>query len=105
MRQIADVLRDLTGGQTYDELNAALAEVVGAVVRTRKAGEISIKLKIKANGETSVMIVDEIKTKVPQEARGETLFFTTSNGDLIRDDPRQSKLPLREVPEAQPRSA
>lgn len=105
MRSIADVLRDLTGGQTYDELNAALAEVVGAVTKTRKAGEVSLKLKIKANGESSVMITDEIKTKVPQDTRGETLFFTTANGDLIRDDPRQSKLPLREIPDAQMRSA
>lgn len=104
-RQIADILRDLTGGQTYEHLNTALSDVVQGVLDTGKVGELSIKLKIKANGEHSVIITDEVKTKVPEKSRGETLFFATSGGSLLREDPRQEKLPLRAVSEAIPRSA
>lgn len=104
-RQIADVLRDLAGGQTYENLNSALTDVVQAVLDTHKVGEISITLKIKANGENSVIVTDTIKTKVPERSRGETLFFTTSAGSLLRSDPRQADLPLRSVASAIPQAA
>lgn len=96
-RPFADILRELGGGGVYDDLTAGLAEIVAAVQETRKVGELSIKLKIKPNGENSVMVSEEIKTKVPQATRGDTLFFTTSSGSLVRQDPRQQDLPLRRV--------
>ena len=101
-RQFADVLRDLGGGATYDELTARLAEVVEAVTTTRKIGEISIKLKVKPNGDSGVIVADEIKSKVPEPARGDTVFFVTAGGSLVRQDPRQQDLPLRRVGEAIP---
>lgn len=103
-RPFADVLRELGSGNTYDDLTAKLAEVVEAVTETRKAGEISIKLKVKPNGDT-VIIADEIKTKIPEPTRGETVFFVTSGGSLVRQDPRQENLPLRRVEAAVPGSA
>jgi hypothetical protein len=103
MRAFADVLRDLAGGSTYEELGTRLTEVVQAVMETRKSGTLTIALKIKPNGESSVIITDEIKSKVPEGTRGETLFFATAGGTLVRDDPRQEKLPLRAVADAIPR--
>lgn len=104
-RQFADVLRDLGGGNTYDELTARLAEVVEAVTETHKMGEISIKLKIKPNGDSGVIVTDEIKAKVPEATRGDTVFFVTSGGSLVRQDPRQQDLPLRQVPGSIPEAA
>lgn len=103
-RPFADVLRELSAGNTYEELTAALSEVVQAVIETRKQGTISISLKIKPNGDNAVMISDEIKTKVPTPVRGDTVFFATSGGSLVRQDPRQQDLPLRRVAEATPGS-
>lgn len=96
-RAFADVVRDLAAGKTYDELTAGLAEVVEAVLHTRKVGELSLKITVRPNGEGSVRITDEIKAKVPQPTRGETLFFALEGGGLVRNDPRQADLPLREV--------
>lgn len=104
-RAFADVLRDLAGGTTYEELGTRLTEVVQAVMETRKTGSLTIALKVKPNGESSVIITDEIKSKIPEGTRGETLFFATSAGTLVRDDPRQEKLPLRSVPDAKPARA
>lgn len=104
-RPFADVLRELGAGSTYDDLTAQLAEVVEAVVQTRKVGELSIKLKVKPNGEGSVIIADEIKAKVPEPARGDSVFFVTSGGSLVRQDPRQADLPLRRVDAAVPGAA
>lgn len=104
-RPFADVLRELGGGSVYDDLTAQLAEVVDGVNQTRKVGEISIKLKIKPNGENSVMVSSEVKAKVPEPPRGDTVFFTTASGSLVRQDPRQADLPLRRVDGAVPGSA
>lgn len=96
-RPFADVLRELSGGKVYEDLTTQLGEVVTAVMETGKAGEVSVKLSIKSNGEGSVRVLADVKQKVPQPNMGETLFFATSSGSLVRNDPRQPELPLREV--------
>lgn len=98
-RPFADVVRELGSGRTYEDLTHGLAEVVEAVMATRKGGELTLKMSIKPNGEGSVRITDDVKIKVPQPTRGDTLFFATAEGSLIRNDPRQDSLPLREVAE------
>ena len=95
--QIADVLRQLAGGSVYDDANAKLAEIVEAVKETRKAGELTIKLKISPNGDGSVKVHEDVKAKVPELSRGDTVFFVTSGGILSRNDPRQGDLPLKVV--------
>jgi hypothetical protein len=92
-----DTLADL--GALPDELTAALQLVVEAVVSARKNGSITLTLKIKPNGEHGVEIEDEVKFKAPAPARAKKFMFVTEDFSLIRNDPRQAKLPLREVGE------
>lgn len=101
-RPFADVLRDLAGGKTYEEAGSELANVVQAVMETGKVGSLTLTLKIKPNGEHSVIMTDSITARVPQGNRGETLFYATSGGSLVREDPRQEKLPLRQVEGTRP---
>ncbi|GHA15344.1 hypothetical protein GCM10007989_07640 [Devosia pacifica] len=96
-RAFADVLRELSGGTIYEDLGTQLGEVVTGVLETGKVGELSLKLSIKPNGEGSVQVIPDIKQKVPKQAVGSTLFFATSSGSLLRNDPRQTEMPLREV--------
>lgn len=96
-RPFADVVRELAGGRIYDDLTTQLGEVVTAVLETGKVGDLSLKLSIKSNGEGSVRVLADVKAKVPTATVGETLFFATSGGSLVRNDPRQPELPLREV--------
>lgn len=96
-RAFADVIRELCGGKVYEDLTTQLGEVVTAVMETGKVGELSLKLSIKSNGEGSVRVLADVKQKVPAPTLGETLFFATTTGSLIRNDPRQPELPLREV--------
>lgn len=98
MRSFTDVIGDLRSG-AFNQLNEAMTELVESVIETRKPGEISFKLKIKPNGEGSVEIEDEIKTKIPQAPRGKTIMFVDGDNSLRRTDPRQGDLPLRKVEE------
>lgn len=102
MSSFAEILQQLGGGQVYQDLTDKLTEIVCGVQETRKSGEISIKLTIKPNGEHGVMVAEQVKAKVPERPRGETLFFVNSAGHLMRDDPRQERLPLRRIETAMP---
>ncbi|APX84593.1 hypothetical protein BV511_07635 [Methylorubrum extorquens] len=95
-RPFADVLRELNG-DAYDELTLQLGEVVQAVMKTGKAGSLSLSLKVAANGTGSVTITDDIKVKVPEAARPKTMFFATESGSLMRNNPRQHEMQLRDV--------
>lgn len=98
MRAFGDVLRQISGGELYEDLTGKMTEVVDAVMETGKPGEITLTLKIAKNGESAVLIKDSVKVKVPERARDNAVFYVV-DGDLQREDPRQGKLPLRDVTE------
>ncbi len=95
-RPFADVLRELNG-DAYDEMGLQLGEVVTAVLDTLKSGSITVSLSIKPNGKGAVTVSHDIKAKVPQAASPQTTFFATSSGSLMRRDPNQTEMQLREV--------
>lgn len=100
MASFAEVIQQLGGGQVYQDLGDKLTEIVLAVQDTRKVGEITLNLKIKPNGEYGITVAETVKAKVPERARGETMFFANSAGHLMRNDPRQQDLPLRRIDHA-----
>jgi hypothetical protein len=103
MRLFADVLRDMRGGQSHDELSEALQALVKQCCETGRAGEITYSLSIKpTKSAEAVEITDKIGLKEPRNERGSSLFFVSGTYDLTRNNPRQEKLDLREVPAMQP---
>lgn len=97
MSTFSDIVGSLEGGRAFEQLNDSLIEVVTAVLAHRKVGEITLTVKVSPNGETAVSVVPTIKVKVPEAARAVTTFFADEHGNLLRRDPRQRELPLREV--------
>lgn len=96
MSTFSDVVGSLAGGSTHERLGNHLNDVVQAVIKTGKVGEVTLKLTIRPNGEVGVMITDDIKAKVPELTRGTTAFFSDEHGNLLRRDPRQGDM-FREV--------
>ena len=99
MSNFADVLGGLEGGIALLQLNDQLQELVQAGTKHRKAGEIALTLKVSPNGETAVSVAAAVKAKIPEGARGVTVFFADASGNLLRRNPNQPELPLREVAE------
>lgn len=97
MRALTDVIGDLNRGRTFHELNQELAKVVEAVKATGKGGSLTFSLKIAPNGVDSVELSADIKTKIPVPSQTKTLMFISADNSLVRSDPRQKDLPLREV--------
>lgn len=96
-RGIVDVLGQIDGGAFYHDLNEQFAALVLACAEHGKSGEMTLKLKIKPNGPNSIALVEDVKFKIPTPTRGVSMFFFATDGSLMREDPRQAKLPLREV--------
>lgn len=94
MRLFTDILRDIRRGDVVHKLSEALAEVVRAVLDTDKAGSITLTLNIKPRGKgDNILIIEpKVSTKLPQAELPDAFFYTNLDGDLLRDDPTQTRL-------------
>lgn len=93
-RPFLDLLREHRNGLTHDELSDALSDLVQAVTTERKAGKLTFTLSVKPHGDGAVMVADDLKLTIPRPTKGGSLFFATPEGALVREDPKQHKLPL-----------
>lgn len=94
MKPFTDVLRDIRKGKVVDALTDDLAEVVQAVLDTEKAGELTLKLKVKPQGKGDLCVVIEAKitSKLPHVDMPEGIFFADLDGGLHRDEPNQHQM-------------
>lgn len=95
-KPFTDVIGELEGGDVLRELTAKLYEVGRAVRDTRKDGSLTLNVKVSPTGK-SFLVDAKIVAKVPEHDRPSTTFFMTPEGTLMRNDPNQPRLPLREV--------
>lgn len=94
-RPFFEILKDLRSGRTLEDCAAEMEALVLAVRETRKSGSLTITLKVKppkAGNASYLMIEDSISTKVPKLDHSDTVFFSTKDGGLSRQDPSQQEL-------------
>lgn len=86
-------------GDCLADMSAALREVNKAVKQTGKAASLTLKIRVSPMGSTksAVEVSDEIKTSLPKMPQGTSLFFAGVDGALLKDDPNQQHLDLRQV--------
>ena len=96
-RPFTDVLGELENGYLLKELTSKVYEIVRAVRETRKPGTMKLFVKISPTGRGSVELDAKFDTIEPQHDRPSTTFFVGKDGELMRNDPNQPRLPLREV--------
>ncbi len=98
-RPIVDTLRAVRAGAMLDEAADKLNEVVRTVRDTGRAAKLTIELTVSRTTRSghTLTISDKVITKLPEAGAGETLLFADEHGDLFTEDPKQTKLPLREV--------
>lgn len=91
----------MSKGSLDSELTEELAELVKSISLHRKKGSITLTLNIKpevVQGEvTNVTITPEVKSKRPSPTRLSARMYPTYEGDLLRNDPDQGELELREI--------
>lgn len=99
VRPFADVLRDLGRAVVIDEAGVQLQQLVNTVSETGKKGRLVLTVEVgpmKGN-EAAVLVQAKTDLKLPASEPVAGVFFPDEHGNLRRDDPRQTAIPLREV--------
>jgi len=80
-----------------DLASEKLAELIAAVTSHGKAGSFTMKLDIKPSTAGALAVRGDVKITKPKGLPPETLLWATPDGNLMSEDPRQTKLELRGV--------
>lgn len=104
IRPFADILREIRRGDLHDELGSALQEVVAACTATGKKGVLTLKLTVQPDGAV-LLITDDYDGKPPKPERSSSIFYADDSANLVRNDPRQQSLGLREADPPQRKAA
>lgn len=98
-RPFAAWLQEQRNGGLHDELSDALGELVAVCVQTGKKGSLTLRVSISPQkDEETVLVLDDVKLTAPKHDSRPSLYFPDADGNLLRNNPRQPSLPLREVP-------
>lgn len=96
-KPFTDTLGELESGQFHYDLTEAVYNIIQAVMETRKAGALKIKLDFAPTSKGTVAVAAAFDAKIPEHDRNSTTFFVGKDLALLRKDPNQPELPLREV--------
>ena len=100
---ITETLKHIGGGVFIDTASDKMAELVQAVSDSGKAGSLTITISVKPATRGGAMhLTGKYTLKKPAEEPMEALLFATPEGNLVADDPKQSKLDLK-APEEKPK--
>ena len=97
VRPITDTLRHLEAGCLIDEASELLADLVKAVDATGKTGSLTLTLKLRKATAGALAVTGSVSVKKPAEPAIESLLFATPEGNLMTEDPRQTKLDLKPI--------
>lgn len=95
IRPFDQVIRDINGGRLVAELTDELTDVIAAVRRSGKAGEIRLTLKLKPRGDMNeqLEVIPTVKGSKPEASRPISIFFVNEDNGLQREDPYQHWIP------------
>ena len=80
-----------------DHAGSMFSELVNAVVSTNKAGTLTMKISIKPSTAGALATKADVSMSKPKGLPPESLMWPTPEGNLVAEDPRQTKLDLKPV--------
>ena len=80
-----------------DHAGEEFGKLINAVVTNGKAGSITMKIDIKPSTAGALAVKATVATKIPKGLPPESLLWPTPEGNLMAEDPRQTRLDLKPV--------
>jgi hypothetical protein len=80
-----------------DHAGDQFADLIKAICATNKAGTLTLKVDVKPSTAGAMAVKASVSIKKPKGLPPESLLWPTPSGDLLADDPRQTKLELKPV--------
>ena len=102
-RAALSILENHKNGRIITDISAALKQVTAAVQLTGKGGSVTLTMKINpaSKGDASTLVfLPKVKTSIPESEVPGSIFYADSDFNLVREDPNQAKLDLKEAPAA-----
>jgi len=97
----SEQIKYLAKGTLDAELTQTLGDLVKAITDHQKKGSITLTLNLKpesVNGEVQrINIMPNVAVSSPQPQRMTSTMWPTYEGDLLRNDPDQPELDLKQV--------
>jgi hypothetical protein len=102
-RSFAVLLQGIGDGELNAELSETLhgmnAKLSNHAVDFGKAkGTLTLTIEVDIDREGVVTLTPDVKTKLPKPARKKGRYWLTAGNNLSPENPKQTKLNLREVP-------
>lgn len=73
------------------------SELINAVAAHNKAGTLTLKIAIKPSTAGAMAVKADVSITKPKGLPAESLLWATPDGNLMAEDPRQTKLDLKAV--------
>ena len=100
------VINNLRKGKLLTEVSEQLQALTQAVMEHRRPGKLTLTIKIAPQGDGDVVVLtDDVEIKAPKTTPTGSVFYTTDDGLLSRDDPNQKEMALGVVVKQEPFSA
>lgn len=103
-RAFSHALRMIGDGDLHDDAGVKLRELLTECAayterfESDAKGSLTLVIQVKTHPNGSVAVTGEAKIKAPSRPKAGSTFWLTKSHNLTADNPRQQKLPLREVP-------
>lgn len=94
-RDFVTVFADLDDGAVADNATECLIDLVNAVREANRKGSITITISAEPEGR-QVTLDAKVTVKMPSKETNATVFYATDDGQLTRNDPKQTALDLRD---------
>ena len=102
-RAFLNVLSSHRSGAIVSDVSAAIKQATAAVQLTGKPAKVILTMTMKpaSAGSVGTLIFEpKIKTVIPETVPAGSIFYADADFNLVREDPAQRKLELREVASA-----
>lgn len=96
-RAFTHYLIELEDGVFHQDLSHAMRDLLQAIQDTGKGGTLTLNLKLRPAADGTITSESDFKVTAPKGKRRQTLHFVTPELNLVRSNPRQPDLPLRQV--------
>jgi hypothetical protein len=95
IRDFASVLLDLDKGRLHAELSEALWDVLQAVQAVKKAGAVTLTLRVGPTSDADdapLVFTGQVKTSLPKAKAQPTMMYVDRQGNPSRSNPNQPEL-------------
>ena len=102
-RSFCRTLEQIDDGQGVIDMSVELQVLLTNLLKHARntnqdaKGSYTLKLQFNVEPNSIVNVGYEVGVKTPKRKTGKTTVWVTNGGNLVAENPRQQKLPLREV--------